>query len=332
MINDEYEKHVIYDEKEDIRIYKKIRNFVLLGLVAIIFVIILCNSIFFVDSQHAYVITTAGKHTDIVLPGSSPRIKIPFIQNYTKVDMTLMTMAIGYDPKENDSTIISEARMITKDWNFVNVDFSVSWKVVDPKAYLYAAEDPVAILKDFIQASIRKNVGTYNVDSVLTTSRGELQSAIKQDVSTWLSDINIGIGIEAIQLQDAEPPTEEVKKAFVNVEDAKQAKETKITDAQKYSTEKLSQARSEADKIGKDANTAKESRINEANSQTERFIQLYQGYKLNPEITKKRMYYEAISEVFPNVKVIIGNDDNTLNMYPIEPFSTQQSKEESDDE
>lgn len=130
---------------------------------------------------------------------------------------------------------------------------------------------------------------------------------------------DIGLQIVNLTVQDAEPPTSDVMQAFKEVETAKQGKETSINNAKKYQNEKLPQAEAEADKITQTAEAAKESRINEAEGQAERFVQLYAEYSKNPLITKQRMFYETMEEVLPGVKLII-DDGNTQTMLPIESF------------
>ena len=115
--------------------------------------------------------------------------------------------------------------MITKDFNFVNVDFFVEYKVSDPVKALYASEQPVVILKNIAQSSIRTIVGGYDVDSVITDKKSEIQAEIKESILNKLSKQDIGIMLVNITIQDAEPPTEEIMRAFKSVETAKQSKE-----------------------------------------------------------------------------------------------------------
>ena len=114
-------------------------------------------------------------------------------------------------------------------------------------------------------------------------------------------------------MQDAEPPTQEVIEAFKAVETAKQGKETAINNANKYRNEKLPEATAKADQIRQEAEASKQQRINEANAQKVRFEKMYEEYVKNPLITKQRMFYEAMEEVLPDVRLIIDDGSGDLN-------------------
>ena len=112
-----------------------------------------------------------------------------------------------------------------------------------------------------------------------------------------------------ITVQDAEPPTAEVIEAFMNVESAKQGAETAVNNANKYRNEQIPAAEAEVDQILKEAESTKEARINEAEGQAARFNEIYNEYKKYPLITKQRMFYEAMEELLPDLKVIIDGSD-----------------------
>ena len=135
-----------------------------------------------------------------------------------------------------------------------------------------------------------------------------------------MQKINLGIEVVNISIQDAEPPTAEVVQAFKAVETAKQGAETAINNANKYQSEKLPSANADADKILKEAEAYKANRIAEAEGQVARFSETYKEYKKFPLITKKRMFYETLEEVLPNLNIII-TDGNTQSIYPVDKFN-----------
>lgn len=277
------------------------------------------NSTYQVKEQEQAVVLTLGKPTGTA--GSGLHFKIPFIQQIEKVNTTIKGLTIGYQEGSGQS-VESESLMITGDYNFVNVDFFIEYKVSDPIKALYSSQNPVSILKNISQSSIRTIIGTSNVDAVLTTGKTEIQAKTKELVLEKLSEHDIGIQIVNITIQDAEPPTTEVMEAFKQVETAKQSKETAINNANKYRNEKLPAARADADKIIQDAEATKEQRINEAIGQVARFNKMYEEYIKYPEITKKRMFFETMEEIMPNLEVIIDNGDGTTQkVLPLKPFT-----------
>jgi membrane protease subunit HflK len=211
--------------------------------------------------------------------------------------------------------------MITRDFNFVNVDFFVEYKVSDPIKYLYASSDPVAILKNIAQSNIRSIVGSYDVDSVITSGKYEIQSKIKEEILKDLLKHDIGLMLVNITIQDSEPPTDEVMEAFKSVETAKQGKDTALNNANKYRNEKLPQAQAEVDKILQQAESTKAKRINEAEAEVARFNEMYEEYMKYPLITKERMFYEAMEDILPSLKVIIDSGSSGVNkLLPLEPL------------
>ena len=281
---------------------KTIKTIVIIALI----VLLIGNSVYTISEQEAAVLTTFGRATAVT--DSGLHFKIPFIQKVTKVDTTIKGFPIGYIEDSNFS-VEDESLMITSDFNFVNVDFYIEYKVSDPIRALYASEDPVAVLKTIAQSSIRAEIGSYPVDSVITTGKSEIQAGIREKITEHLEENDIGIQLINVTIQDAEPPTEEVLEAFMNVESAKQSAETAVNNANKYRNEQIPAAEAEVDQILKEANSTKEARINEAEGQVARFNALYEEYMKYPLITKQRMFYEAMEELMPDLTVIIDNTE-----------------------
>lgn len=297
-------------------------------IVLLILAVLAGNSYYSIQEEEQAVVCTFGSPKAVTTPGL--HFKIPFIQTVTKVNTTIQGFNIGYrdelqgeEPDETDD--IEDALMITSDYNFIYVDFYAEYRVTDPVKALYASENPALILKNIAQNCIRTTIGSYGVDSVLTTGKNEIQSNIKQMILDKLEDYDIGIQLVNITIQDATPPTAEVENAFKEVETAKQGKETALNNANKYRNEQIPNAEAESDKILQDAEAKKQERINEANGQAARFNSMYQEYAKYPEVTKKRMFYEAIEDVLPDVKVVIeGEGGQTTTMLPLDSFVTQE--------
>ena len=160
------------------------------------------------------------------------------------------------------------------------------------------------------------------VDDVLTTGKSEIQAKIKEMIMAQLEQQEIGP--HAHEYHDAglrAPDNRSDGGPFKKVETAKQGKETTLNNAEKYRSEKLPEAEAEADQIIKNAEAAKQTRINEAEGQVARFNAIYEEYRKNPEITKERMYYEAMETVLPDVKLVIDSGDGVEKVLPLEKFS-----------
>ena len=210
--------------------------------------------------------------------------------------------------------------MITGDYNIVNVDFFVEYKISDPVEYLYSSNDPELILRNLIQSQIRNVVGSSTVDAVLTDGKENIQMQVRDLVSQILEEYEIGLTLVDVKIQDAEPPTQEVIEAFKAVETAKQQAETVINDAKAYQNAQLPDAQAQADKLIQNAEYLRQKRINEAYEQVAMFQAMYTEYAQNPAITRSRMYYETISQVLPGVKLYIntGSGSDVQMLLPLE--------------
>ena len=293
----------------------KVKKIVTIVIIAFVALILVSGSFYSIREEEQAVVCTFGSPQAVTTPGL--HFKIPFIQTVDKVSTTINGFSIGYNSTGNGE----EAMMITSDYNFLHVDFYAEYRVTDPVKALYASEDPVEILKNIAQNCIRTTIGSYSVDSVLTTGKNEIQANIKQMIIDKLETYDIGIQLVNITIQDAEPPTAEVSMAFKEVETAKQGKETSVNNANKYRNEKIPAAEAEADRIIQEAEAAKQERINEANGQVARFNALYEEYINYPEVTRRRMFYETMEDVLPGLKVIIqSSDGSTQTLLPLDSF------------
>ena len=260
-----------------------------------------------VDDKQQAVVTTFGKVTDITDAGV--HFKLPFgIQKVHKVDVNVyQKIELGYSSNGNDYVVkTNESTMITGDYNIVNVDFFVEYKISNPERYLFSSNDPELILRNLIQSQVRNVVGSTSVDDILTDGKENVQMQVKDLVTEILAEYDIGLTLVDVRIQDSEPPTTEVIEAFKAVETAKQQAETVVNDAKAYQNAQLPLAQAQADQLIQNAEYLKQKRINEAKEQVAMFNAMYQEYALNPDITKSRMYYEAISDILPGVKLYIN--------------------------
>lgn len=300
----------------------------ILGILALFTLVFyaLTGCVYSLKENEYAVITTFGVPSIVDEPGI--HVKAPVVQVLDRVPKTINGFTIGSD-EETGEFASSESFMITRDYNFVNVDFYVEYRVTDPVKYLYASEDPVGILKMLSQSYIRDTIGLYDVDSVITTGKNEIQASIKEKIIARLDAEDLGIQLVNITIQDAEPPTTEVINAFKNVENAKQGKETSINRANQKRNEDIPAARAQADETIKMANAQAEERINEAKGQVARLNELYSEYVKYPLVTKQRMFYETMEEILPDMKVIIQKSDGTTQtLLPLEEFSSVQINNE----
>ena len=303
--------------------FKKIGRWATVAVILVAVLILVSTCWYTVDDKQQAVVTTFGRVTDITDPGL--HFKLPFgIQHVYKVDVNVyQEIELGYTTNPNGTTTINEreSTMITGDYNIVNVDFYVEYKVSDPVQYLFSSNDPELILRNLIQSQVRNVVGSSSVDSVLTDGKEDIQRQVKELVTDILAEYDIGLSLVNIRIQDAEPPTQEVIEAFKAVETAKQNAEAVVNEAKAYENAQIPAAEAKADQLIQNAEYLKQARINEAVEQVAMFEAMYEEYALNPQITRSRMYYEAISQILPGVKLYINtasDSDDVQMLLPLE--------------
>ena len=303
--------------------WRKVRRIALVAALALVLVIGSSSCFYTVDDKQQAVVTTFGKVSDVTDAGL--HFKMPFgIQQVRKVDVNVyQKIELGYSSNGSDEYYQvneKESTMITGDYNIVNVDFFVEYKISDPVKYLYSSNKPELILRNLIQSQVRNVVGSTSVDAVLTDGKESIQSQVKDLVTQILQEYDIGLTLVDVRIQDSEPPTQDVIEAFKAVETAKQQAETVVNDAKAYQNAQLPDAQARADKLVQNAEYLKQKRINEATQQVAMFSAMYEEYKLNPEITRSRMYYEAISQILPDVKLFVntGSGENVDMLLPLE--------------
>ena len=305
---------------------RKIIRLSAIAVVLVLLALVVMTSFYHTTEDQYAVVTTFGKPS--LVENSGLHFKLPLVQRKYIISKNIRGIPIGY--ADSGESIESESVMITRDYNFVDVDFYVEWKVTDPVKYLYASADPENILKMITQSYIRDTIGLYGVDSVITTGKSEIQASIKSKIADRIDKEDLGIALVNITMQDAEPPTTEVQNAFKAVETAKQGAETATNNADKYKNQVIPGAKATADEVVQQAEAYKQAKINEANAQAERFNDLYAEYAKYPEITRQRLFYETMGDILPDVRVIIKSDGDSINTYmPVDMLTGQTSEEVS---
>jgi len=313
------------------RDWKNLGRMVLMGVLALVVLVTVLTCFYTVDDKQQAVVTTFGKVTNITDAGL--HFKLPFgIQKVQKVDVNVyQKIELGYTTGESGdyTTQTDESTMITGDYNIVNVDFFVEYKITNPEKYLYSSNDPEQILRNLIQSQVRNVVGSTSVDAVLTDGKENIQMQVKDLVTEILTEYDIGLTLVDVRIQDSEPPTQEVIEAFKAVETAKQKAETVVNDAKAYQNAKLPDAQAQADQLLQNAEYLRQKRINEAAQQVAMFNAMYAEYAQNPQITRSRMYYEAISQILPDVKLYIntGDGSNVDMLLPLESLVENEKED-----
>ena len=204
-----------------------------------------------------------------------------------------------------------ESLMLTGDENIVDLSFTVQWHVSDAAQYLFKVRDQDDAVKAVAESAMREVVGHSPLKSILTNGRGDVQSQTATLMQKILDRYQSGVTIDAVQIQNANPP-EEVVPAYQDIAKAGQDAQSAINDANTYRNKVVNEAKGDAAKIVQGAQGYREQVVREATGQAARFNQLYDQYKRAPAVTRQRLYLETMQQVLTqNRKVIIDAKGST---------------------
>lgn len=286
-------------------------------IVVIVAALWLASGIYIVDAGKQGVELTFGQYSNTTVPGLNYHLPYPF-QSAEIVDVEqLRAQEIGYRSggtgRQANRSVPREALMLTQDENIVDIRLSVQYQVSDPVAYLFAISDPDQTLVQVIESSTREVVGRNTMDFVLTEGRSDIVAEVQRLSQEILNDYNTGLNITNLNLQDAQPP-EQVQAAFADAIKAREDEQRVINEAQAYANEVLPRARGAAARILEEAAAYKDQVVARAEGETSRFEQLLTEYSKAPEITRQRLYIEALESMLANTnKVLIDTDQGDSN-------------------
>jgi membrane protease subunit HflK len=198
----------------------------------------------------------------------------------------------------------SEALMLTQDENIVDIRLAIQYRVLDPKNFLFNVRDPSFTLKQVTESAIREVIGKSKMDFVLTEGRAEVAARTESLVQEIMDRYGTGLQVTSVNLQDAQPP-EEVQDAFADAIKAREDEVRQKNEAEAYANEVIPKARGASARVLEEANAYKEQVIAESEGETARFLQLLEAYQRAPEVTRERLYIEAIESVLERSSKLI---------------------------
>ncbi len=226
-------------------------------------------------------------------------------------------------------TFVLPTNMLTKDENIVDVELNVQYTISDIKKYALNVEDPEITIRQATESALRHVIGENNMDDLLTSGAAAISSDILLRLEEYLDIYDAGISVQQVNIEQRQPPTEVID-SFRDVVAAREDKERLRNEAEKYALSIVPQARGEAQRQLQDAEAYKQKVIAIAQGEADRFEALLVEYKKAPEVTRQRLYLDAIEEVLSSsTKVMIDVDGgNNLLYLPLD----QLMKREDDDE
>ena len=259
------------------------------------------------------VVLRFGEHVGEVGPGL--HWKATFIDTVLPVDVASVR------------SIPASGSMLTADENMVVVELDVQYKVKDAYQYLFSAVDANSSLREATDSALRYVIGHSKMNDILTTGRAKVRDDTRAEIERIIAPYNLGLQIEDVNFLPARPP-EEVKDAFDDAISAQEDEHTYIRQAEAYQLEIEPKARGQVERISQDARAYKERVVQDAEGAVAKFNKLLPEYKLAPEVTRDRLYIDAMQQVFSDTnKVLIDAKNNGNLMYlPLDKLMSQEDK------
>lgn len=268
------------------------------------------------------VVLRFGRFVEITQPGLHARLPFGIDQVYKvrtrrihKVEFGFRSEESGVQTRYSRNEFGDEALMLTGDLNVADVQWIVQYKISDAKAYLFNVRDVAKNIRDIAEASMRLVVGDRSVTDVLTVGRTEIASDVERVMQQSLDKYGMGIRIVTVKLQDVNPPNP-VRPSFNDVNAAKQEQERVINEARRAYNKAIPNAQGEAQKMIAEAEGYALERVNRARGDGERFEEVFRAYRRAPDITRARLYLEAMEEVYQKVDRVVVADPAVRSMVP----------------
>ncbi|MDX1451057.1 MAG: FtsH protease activity modulator HflK [Oleiphilaceae bacterium] len=294
------------------------------SLVIVLLVIFLAwKSVYTIDEQQRGVVLQLGEYNRTLDPGL--RFVIPVIETVIPVNVT------------NVREAELRQEMLTQDENVVEVELNVQYTVSDPVAFALRVEDPERSLRHAAESALRHEVGSTNLNPIMTDGRPLLALNVKTRLQDYMNSYSTGINVSIVNVKEARAP-QAVQAAFDDVQKANLDKERFVNEAEAYANTVVPEARGRAQRMLEEANAYKEQVIAQAQGEADRFKKLLVEYKKAPEVTRERLYLDALSEVYKNSsKVLVDvKGGNNIMYLPLDKIvsnpGTSSSTRSSDDQ
>lgn len=275
----------------------------ILAIAGALFVLLLgYEMVYRIDPAERGVVMRFGKYVTSLQPGPHVRLPRP-IEEVIKVNV------------ERIQTITSQSSMLTGDENIVEVELAVQYRIKEATDYLFKIADPDVSVRRVTESAIRDIIGQSTLTYVITEGRAQIATEAMALIQDVLDVYESGIEVTSVNMQPAKPP-EAVKAAFDDAIKAREDEQRKINEAEAYRNEVVEKAAGEAARIRLEAEGYRDKVIAQAEGEASRFDQLYKEYNKAPEVTRKRLYIEAIESVLSKTnKVILDNESGSSLMY-----------------
>ncbi|MEZ7847043.1 MAG: FtsH protease activity modulator HflK [Polaromonas sp.] len=287
------------------------------GLIGAVAVLIWLGTGFFIvqEGQQA-VITQFGKYNSTVGAGFNWRLPYPVQRHEVVVVSQIRSVDVGRDTIIR-ATGLRESAMLTIDENIVEIKFAVQYRLSDARAFLFETRDPAATVVQAAETAVREVVGKMTMDSALAEERDQIGPRVRVLMQTILDRYKVGVEVVAINLQQSGVrPPEQVQAAFDDVLRAGQERERAKNEAQAYANDVVPRATGSASRLQEESEAYKARVVAQSQGDAQRFRAVLTEYQKAPQVTRDRMYTDAMQQVYSNVtKVLVDSKQGSNLLY-----------------
>jgi membrane protease subunit HflK len=298
----------VRDLFQDANLPRPPKGVLLIGFLALLGVSILLTAFYTVEPDEVAVIQRFGRYVRQTDPGL--HFKLPFGLEVVRKVKTQRVLKAEFGFRSEETPVRArftprefpeESLMLTGDLNVADVRWVVQYRIADPVKYLFGNRNPERALNDAAQIAMRTTVGDYTVTEVLTERRLEVANEAHEMLQSMLDLYNTGLRVSTVRMQNVTPPSDAVRRAFNEVNEAQQEMERKINEARQAYNQAVPHARGEADRTIAQAEGYRINRINTAKGDVARFNALLIEYQKAPDVTRRRLYLETMRAILPAV-------------------------------
>jgi len=305
-------------------------------VIAVIAVVTVVSSFYTVNANERAVVTRFGRYHATVEEGL--QWKLPFgIDRVSKVTQLVLskqfgfrTLQAGVSTTYDQRDYSHESEMLTGDLNIVDVTWIIEYRITDPRAWLFNVDDMRVsrdednrdkTLRDITQSVVNQLVGDRAILGVISTDRDEIEFQAKQKIQDSLDFYDLGVSITEVKMQQVVPPEGEVQDAFEDVNKAIQDRNRLINEGEQAYYAEIPRIEGEAKQMLAEAEGYRQARINKANAEVALFEAILAEYQRSPTVTRERMYYETLAEIFKDNENTELIDKGLENFLPLKNLS-----------
>jgi membrane protease subunit HflK len=281
-------------------------------LVALAVLVWLASGFYIVDAGQRGIVLRFGKYVETTMPGPRWHLPYPFESaEVVNVDQ-VRTVEIGYRNNVK-SKMLNESIMLTDDENIIDLQFSLQYTIKDPVEYLFQNRDPDEAVRQAAESAMREVVGKSKMDFVLYEGRAEVADKATKLTQDILDRYKTGINISKLNMQNAQPP-EQVQAAFDDAVKAGQDRERLKNEGQAYANDVIPKAKGVAARLHEEALGYQQKVVADAEGEASRFSQILVQYEKAPQVTRERMYQDAMQQVLSSTTKVMVDDKQGGNL------------------